>query len=90
MFRLRLACLVDRPPTKVCPPSLLRHGPQGSPHRIISLILYLNEPDWQPADGGHLRIYVPDPVGEAQQSATGGEEQQEPHIDVTPLGGEGC
>lgn len=28
-------------------------------YRIISCVLYLNE-DWQPEDGGELRIYLPD------------------------------
>lgn len=32
---------------------------QGTRHRIVSCILYLNR-DWQPADGGQLRLYPPD------------------------------
>jgi SM-20-related protein len=33
--------------------------PQGSTHRKLSLVLYLN-PGWQSADGGILRIYATD------------------------------
>ena len=33
--------------------------PQGSTQRKVSLVLYLN-PEWQPADGGILRIHAAD------------------------------
>jgi SM-20-related protein len=44
--------------------------PSGSVQRQVSLVLYLNA-DWQPSDGGALRIYAPDGT----------------HLDVEPLGG---
>lgn len=44
--------------------------PHGSAQRQVSLVLYLN-PDWQPSDGGALRIYAAD----------------HSHVDVEPLGG---
>lgn len=44
--------------------------PSGSVQRQVSLVLYLNA-DWQPSDGGALRIYAPDGT----------------HVDVEPLGG---
>ncbi|HEX3914997.1 MAG TPA: 2OG-Fe(II) oxygenase [Steroidobacteraceae bacterium] len=44
--------------------------PQGSAQRKLSMALYLN-PDWQPGDGGALRIF-----GAAAQA-----------LDVEPLGG---
>jgi SM-20-related protein len=56
------------------PPGALyaRHvdQPRGSAQRQISLVLYLNS-DWQPGDGGALRIY-----SAADQ-----------YVDVEPLGG---
>jgi SM-20-related protein len=42
-------------------------------HRVISLVLYLNE-DWQPEDGGALRLYL-------------GNRDIEPWHDVVPRGG---
>ena len=53
-----------------------RHMDQfaGMPHRVITVILYLNE-QWQPSDGGMLRIYHKDAEG------------NEIHQDVAPLGG---
>ncbi|HEX3602562.1 MAG TPA: 2OG-Fe(II) oxygenase [Steroidobacteraceae bacterium] len=44
--------------------------PRGSAQRQLSFVLYLN-PDWQPSDGGALRIY-----GAGDQ-----------YVDVEPLGG---
>jgi SM-20-related protein len=44
--------------------------PSGSVQRQVSLVLYLNA-DWQPSDGGALRIYDAD----------------DKHVDVEPLGG---
>jgi len=35
---------------------------RDAPHRVLSVILYLNE-DWQPEDGGELRLYLPGPDG---------------------------
>ena len=43
-------------------------------HRTVSVILYLN-PDWQPDDGGALRLYLPQPDG------------SEAHRDVLPQAG---
>lgn len=43
-------------------------------YRTVTCILYLND-DWQPEDGGELRMYLPD--GE------GGER----HVDILPAGG---
>ncbi len=37
---------------------------QGTRHRLVTVILYLN-PDWREADGGQLRIY-PDPADEGR------------------------
>lgn len=42
-------------------------------HRRLSFILYLN-PNWHPGDGGELRLYLPDSLGEK-------------HLDIEPLGG---
>jgi SM-20-related protein len=44
--------------------------PQGSAQRQVSFVLYLN-PDWQPNDGGALRIYAAD----------------HHYVEVEPLGG---
>lgn len=33
-----------------------------TPHRLVSCLLYLNR-DWQPEDGGQLRLYTPGPSG---------------------------
>jgi SM-20-related protein len=46
---------------------------RGATHRKVSAILYLN-PDWSPADGGELRLYLA-PSGEGD------------HLDIAPLGG---
>lgn len=46
---------------------------RGSRQRVLSCVLYLNE-DWLPADGGQLRLYVPD-----------GEEEHV--VDIEPQGG---
>jgi len=46
---------------------------QGVPLRRITTVLYLN-PDWQAADGGQLRIYIPGAAGERS-------------VDVLPVGG---
>ena len=51
---------------------------RGSGQRTVSCILYLNE-DWQPADGGALRIYLP----LADELAA----PVETHFDVFPEGG---
>ncbi len=48
-----------------------RHS--GTTDRIVSCIIYLNA-DWQPADGGALRLYPP------QHPAPG-------HVDVVPIAG---
>ena len=41
--------------------SYARHvdQPHGRTHRILSFILYLNA-QWRPADGGELRLFMPD------------------------------
>jgi len=43
-------------------------------HRTVTCIAYLNE-DWQPEEGGSLRIYMPDAKG------------AETHVDIMPQGG---
>jgi len=72
----------------------------GSRHRLISLILYLNPPDWGAADGGALRLYLPpgsaaaaaaaDPAAAAAfapvAQAPAAEEGEEA-VDVRPAGG---
>lgn len=44
---------------------------RGARHRVVSCILYLN-PDWQPEDGGELRLYL---------------DEQGAQVDVLPRGG---
>lgn len=53
-----------------------RHTDQfrGAKHRVVSVILYLNE-NWTAADGGQLRMYLPDGAG------------GETALDVVPHGG---
>jgi SM-20-related protein len=36
---------------------------RDSPHRVVSTILYLN-PEWQPAHGGQLRLYLDEGTGD--------------------------
>jgi len=49
----------------------------GSPWRRVTTIIYLRgEEEWTEADGGQLRIYLPNPT------STG-----ENYVDVAPLGG---
>ena len=47
---------------------------QGTSARIVTAILYLNE-DWQPADGGQLRLYT--------EGSQGGE-----YVDIAPAAGQ--
>jgi SM-20-related protein len=47
---------------------------RGSGARLLSCVLYLNDPDWQPRDGGQLRIYTEDRDDSAQ-------------LDIQPEGG---
>lgn len=51
---------------------------QGAAHRKLSVILYLNDADWSPDDGGQLRLFIPQAEGE-----DGGERI----VDVLPEGG---
>mmetsp|Transcript_13820 Transcript_13820/g.29822 ORF Transcript_13820/g.29822 Transcript_13820/m.29822 type:complete len:283 (+) Transcript_13820:1957-2805(+) len=69
---------------------------QGSKHRIMSVILYLNEADWKPQDGGQLRIYLPQQEPQGGDAPTPGADGNQPsttsspeeaHVDVLPLGG---
>jgi len=46
----------------------------GMPHRVVTVILYLNE-GWQESDGGTLRVYL------------NGEEDESTYRDIAPLGG---
>lgn len=49
---------------------------QGAAHRKLSVILYLNDEDWSPDDGGQLRLFIPQ-----------GEDKGEKIVDVLPEGG---
>lgn len=51
---------------------------KGARHRTVSCILYLND-DWQPEDGGALRLYLP----LVEQGAV----PLETHFDLLPEGG---
>ena len=65
----------------VYPPGAVYHRHldqfKGQQERQVSAILYLNE-DWQPEDGGELRLYLDD----ASESAGSAH-----HLDILPLGG---
>ncbi len=47
---------------------------QDVAHRKLSVILYLNDEDWSPADGGALRLFLP-------------KDEDEEIVDVLPEGG---
>jgi len=51
---------------------------RGADHRTVSCILYLND-DWQPGDGGALRVYLPLTGTSAVPLET--------HVDLLPEGG---
>lgn len=61
------------PPGGFYKPHLDRH--RGSPWRVVTLLLYLNE-DWQPADGGQLRLYT----------TPGADGPEGPFVDMVPHG----
>lgn len=48
-------------------------------HRKISLVLYLNDPDWSASDGGELRLFLP--------KADANSDTTEDIVDVIPRGG---
>jgi SM-20-related protein len=47
---------------------------RNTAHRVVSSVLYLNDPDWSPDDGGELRLYL-------------GARPQGEHLDVRPEAG---
>ncbi len=53
------------------------------PSRLVSLVLYLND-DWQPPDGGELRIYQSHTQSDLRSET---DLSKSPHVDVPPVGG---